>query len=279
MKSLIILIFFICLSACQKYPSNLDGLSPHYYSDNAVGSQDTENCCIVIAHAGGAIDGNSYSNSVEAVTRNYEIGTRLFELDFELTSDGAWVGTHDWPNWSHQTGFKGKLPPSQAQFKKQKIRFKRSGWSVPGEYSPITFEWLLDFLSIHQDAYIVVDTKADLQAIASHIVEGASPDQFIFQAYSLDDVDFLLGLDGNSKIILTLYKLGRKNIDLDAIAAQIDQLIGITMPVTWAAESELLSQIVKLGLPVYLHGRPGSINSRELHDRFSASRVAGFYLD
>lgn len=98
MKSLIILIFLICLSACQKYPSNLDGLSPHYYSDNAVGSQDTENCCIVIAHAGGAIDGNSYSNSVEAVTRNYELGTRLFELDFELTSDGAWVDAHDWPN-------------------------------------------------------------------------------------------------------------------------------------------------------------------------------------
>jgi hypothetical protein len=133
-------------------------------------------------------------------------------------------------------------------------------------------------LSKHQDAYIVVDTKADLQAIARHIVLGA-PDQFIFQAYSLDDVDFLLGLDGNSKIILTLYKLGRRNIDLGAITAQIDQLVGITMPVTWAAESELLSQIMKLGLPVYLHGRPGSINSRELHDRFAASGVAGFYLD
>ena len=35
-----------------------------------------DRCCVVIAHAGGGIEGNAYTNSLEAVEANYALGVR-----------------------------------------------------------------------------------------------------------------------------------------------------------------------------------------------------------
>lgn len=35
----------------------------------------------VIAHAGGGIDGNIYTDSLEALNQSYQNGTRLFDID------------------------------------------------------------------------------------------------------------------------------------------------------------------------------------------------------
>ena len=50
----------------------------------------------LIAHAGGAIWGYRYTNSLEAIDTAYANGFRFIELDFELTSDGSVVLIHDW---------------------------------------------------------------------------------------------------------------------------------------------------------------------------------------
>src|SRR5690625_6358053 len=42
----------------------------------------------VIAHAGGAIEGFNYTNSLEALNHAYDQGVRLFEMDILETSDG-----------------------------------------------------------------------------------------------------------------------------------------------------------------------------------------------
>ncbi len=49
-----------------------------------------------IAHAGGEIDGHTYTNSLEALNLNYKKGFRLFELDIHETSDHKYVAVHDW---------------------------------------------------------------------------------------------------------------------------------------------------------------------------------------
>lgn len=46
---------------------------------------------LMIAHAGGGINGLSYSNSIEALDLNYDKGFRIFELDFSWTSEGQSV--------------------------------------------------------------------------------------------------------------------------------------------------------------------------------------------
>ena len=54
----------------------------------------------LIAHAGGAYreaDGHTaYTNSLETLEQNYELGLRAFEFDFNLTSDGDLACLHNW---------------------------------------------------------------------------------------------------------------------------------------------------------------------------------------
>ena len=72
-----------------------------------------------IAHAGGEIDGEIYTNSLEALTKSYLDGFRLFELDIIRTSDGHFVAAHDWELWSEMTSYDGELPPDLKEFKKK----------------------------------------------------------------------------------------------------------------------------------------------------------------
>ena len=53
-----------------------------------------------IAHAGGEIDGYTYTNSLEAMNLSYSKGCKIFELDIIETSDGKLVAAHDWAHYS-----------------------------------------------------------------------------------------------------------------------------------------------------------------------------------
>ena len=50
----------------------------------------------LIYHAGGGIDGLTYSNSREALEHTLNQGNRFVEVDFLFTSDGQLVCAHDW---------------------------------------------------------------------------------------------------------------------------------------------------------------------------------------
>jgi hypothetical protein len=53
-----------------------------------------------VAHAGGALFEDSkiytYTNCREAVLYNYDKGYRVFEIDFNVTSDGKLAAVHSW---------------------------------------------------------------------------------------------------------------------------------------------------------------------------------------
>ncbi len=52
-----------------------------------------------LAHAGGEINGQRYTNSLEALNLNYSNGFRIFEIDIITTTDGHLVCAHDWDSW------------------------------------------------------------------------------------------------------------------------------------------------------------------------------------
>ena len=101
-----------------------------------------------IAHAGGAIDGHKYTNSLEAMNLSYKNGFRLFELDIIKTSDNVYVAAHDWKHWSGQTGYKGKVPPTRKEFLEQKILKK---------YTPMDMDAINTWFIKHPDAILVTD--------------------------------------------------------------------------------------------------------------------------
>ena len=101
-----------------------------------------------IAHAGGQIDGNRYTNSLEALNLNYKLGFRLFELDIIETSDNIYVASHDWERWADSTDYKGRLPPNREIFKKHKIL---------GKYTPLDMTDINIWFNNHPDAILVTD--------------------------------------------------------------------------------------------------------------------------
>jgi len=102
-----------------------------------------------IAHAMGGIDGEAYTNSMEAFKENYARGHRLFEVDLHFTSDGKLVLWHSWDFQycsSHTPGYK----PSYKEFMNSKIYDR---------YTPMDLKKLLKLMAKYPDIRIVLDGK------------------------------------------------------------------------------------------------------------------------
>jgi glycerophosphoryl diester phosphodiesterase len=151
----------------------------------------------LVAHAGGAVRGLTYTNSQEALDGHYAEGYRVFELDFDWTSDGRLVVIHDWEKTSAQFGTK----PHVFSYDEYVSSRRRDG------LHQLTFEDLCKWLQTHRDAFVVTDTKASnirflryLQASGSDI----GP-QLIVQIYRMSELQAARQL-GPRAVWLTVYK-------------------------------------------------------------------------
>ncbi|MBO6563332.1 MAG: hypothetical protein JJ956_01200 [Pseudomonadales bacterium] len=243
---------------------------------------NSNGCCFVIAHAGGGIDGNTYTNSLQAVDENYSLGTRYFEIDLAFTSDGHWVATHDWRHW-----LKKNLPnsspdfiPTLEDFTKTRIKKERLSWSIEKSYPPSTLSDFSLYLQKHPDAHIVTDIKnlTQFQQLLNDIRQLPAKKQFVLQVYNFEQIAKVKETLPDAKIILTMYRLGNPQKFVDEIETVRGELFGITMPMNWVSDA-FLKQANHWKLPVFLHGAPANINSRQLHHSMGLRGVNGFYLD
>ena len=74
----------------------------------------------IIRHAGGAIDGNTYTNSLEAVLNSIEKGYNFIELDLSLSDDGKIIFIHDWDTFKKQTNSINSNPISYEKYLNKK---------------------------------------------------------------------------------------------------------------------------------------------------------------
>jgi glycerophosphoryl diester phosphodiesterase len=107
-----------------------------------------------IAHAGGGYNGDTYTNSLDALDYNIARGFEFFEIDFSLTKDGHLVCIHDW-EYTFQKIFKFKTTekPSLETFK-----FLVKHASL---YRACTLEDLKIWLKQHPKTKLVTDVKED----------------------------------------------------------------------------------------------------------------------
>ncbi len=140
-----------------------------------------------IAHGGGGINGDMYTNSIEALNLNYEKGFQLFEMDIIKTSDNVYVAAHDWNQWSKKTGYKGETPVSLKTFKKNPIK----------KYTPMDLDDINKWFKNHPDAILVTDKVNDPEDFAKVFID---KDRMIMELFSLNaakeakklDIDVLL---------------------------------------------------------------------------------------
>jgi len=102
-----------------------------------------------VAHAMGAIDGQPYSNSLEAFQRNYDRGFRVFECDQVLLADGTVLVAHDGLEANY--GLNKAFPEATWA--------DLAGHKYLGQYTILRSEDILQLLIQHPDVYVIPDPK------------------------------------------------------------------------------------------------------------------------
>jgi len=220
-------------------------------------------CHAPVAHALGAIDGTTYTNSLEAFAANYARGFRVFEVDLARTRDGSIVALHEWRNiWP--------TVPSLAEFKARKIA---------GRYTPATLIDVLTILQSHPDVYLVVDFKGEIPDLLPDVVAAARamdpelPMRVIPQVSTEAEAEAAGELYRFPSEILTLYRTRASDAEVVALAARTGIQV-VTMSTSRFNEA-LVRRLDSLGVRVYVH----TVNDRDSETDLRAKGVWGIYTD
>lgn len=266
------LLYFSLASANQEVPFHNHFASP--------------DCCLLVSHASGSIEGMPYSNSLEALNANYALNRRVFEVDVILTADKQWALTHDWESWAIMTHqnlddrpFPTKIydyfasepmPPTSQVFINAKINH---------QYTPLLLTTLLDWMNTHPDTIVVLDSKNNSSALAQQIqAYPALKSRIIFEAFSESDLITLKKHVPTSNIIFATYKTEMSD---DALLALLKKqsVTALLLPLKQALRSLSYLRAHLGNLPIYVHGHPKDINSFELRHQLQQLGASGFFLD
>lgn len=222
---------------------------------------------LMIAHAGGAVGGQTYSNSLEALDDSYGRGCRLFELDIQWTSDGKLVLLHDWSTAAARI-FGGDFGDNW--------RSRETFLHTPrlDGLTSLDLEGLVSWLEAHPDAVVVTDVKwENLQALARlrSEVPGAER-RLIPQIYGFQEYARVREL-GFERIILTLYRSPAGDHEVADFARSVP-LFAVTMPLARAFDG-LPSILDEAGVASLVH----TVNSPRNARRLAELGVDGIYTD
>jgi glycerophosphoryl diester phosphodiesterase len=114
-------IFFIYLIGCDQNLTLTKNFTISEFIIN-IFDNDIRNEYKLIAHAGGGINNQKYTNSLEAINKSIKLGYKLIEIDLIETSDNKLVGAHDWDHFKMISNCcKNNEIPKLADFKNYKI--------------------------------------------------------------------------------------------------------------------------------------------------------------
>ncbi len=220
-----------------------------------------------IAHAMGAVDGLTLTNSREAFEENYNKGRRVFEVDFAITSDYEVVGFHKSPNFGPD---KPVIKMSYREF----LDFR-----YQGKYTPLDVADVLDLLDAHPDMYIVTDTKYNF-GLVMYVLKAATIQnqnllgRIIPQIYSPKDYDQVKKFPVR-EIIYTLYKdAGVSDDDVFDFVRERPDITVVTMS-TGRFSAPLAGRLSNINRHVFVH----TINNAADISNFRGQGARGFYTD
>ncbi len=221
-----------------------------------------------IVHAAGVYEGFRKTNSLEALENAYSNGNRYIELDFNFTSDLRPVCIHDWNHIAY-SGFDG-IKPTEDEFMQN---------GVYSLFSSINLEVLADFLTRHDDAYIITDVK-DLNVYFAGVINREYPqlkDRFIMQVYSENEYAHIRNL-GYENIIFSLYKLDwntKTDVEYLTAFAQSNALYGYTFPAELCEIDGYVDSLLGTDVPLFIH----TVNDKTEQKKYFDMGITGIYTD
>jgi hypothetical protein len=215
-----------------------------------------------IAHAGGSLLGLSYTNSLEALDRNYARDTRWFEMDFARDGKGDWWAVHDWAEVHAAIG----------------VPLDARGLGLPGQDSPgapyhlARLTQVLDWFAHHPDATLVTDTKDDNPQLLRRLAEApaALRPRIHPQIYRIPEYP-LARSGGLGAPIFTTYRSQYPWWVVSGFAAR-QPLLAVT--VTGTEVPEALRALAGR-VPLLTH----TVNDAAEADRLARAGLAGIYTD
>ena len=217
----------------------------------------------LIAHAGGEIDGLTYTNCQEALDLSYENGLRYFELDFSFTTDGHLICVHSYDGFMEKFFDAPRAACSYEQWQ---------GFSMLNDYTKLDMESAVAWFNAHKDAYLITDVKGDNLVALGKLAQYAPTlkERIIPQIYDFAQYDAVCAM-GYEKIILTLYRLDCPDEQVVTFA-QEHELFGVTMHLP-KGETGLPAAL--LPTRSFVH----TVNDKAEIQKYIDTGVFGFYTD
>ena len=239
-----------------------------------------------IAHAFGGILGQTYTNSLEAFLLNYQLGHRIFEVDFNLTEDGYVVLAHDAEHWRSSATVQttGDVQPLVFDITPFTYdNFMSSLWY--DQYHPLDLTDLFGLMQKYPDIYIVTDTKyfdeelvkQQFQAIVTNAntIDPTLLDRLIIQIYNPEMLDWIMEIYPWKSVIYTLYAVWNTWTPENVLAfAEASGVKFITMPGSWVSQT-----VSDLWLPAGITIAAHTINNLPSVARLQSLGVNHFYTD
>ena len=237
----------------------------------------------LIAHAGGTVRekeyNTKYTNSLEALRQNYNLGHRLFEMDFNLTNDKKLAAVHDW----HHFGNKDDVAPSSKEWKK----FQGYGSpETPSRFTTMLIGDVFDQMIINRDMVLVTDIKSmeiskeDRITQFKELVSEANKrdkellDRVIPQIYHQEMFGEIESIYPFKHVIYTLYASPDSGEEVLDFIAKHKEIEAVTVPIDDSRLTpKFIEQVHKLGKRVYVH----TIQTYESLTKYAAINVDGFY--
>ncbi|MEQ1770687.1 MAG: hypothetical protein ABL879_12700 [Devosia sp.] len=142
-----------------------------------------------VAHAAGGIGDTTYVNGIDALDANYARGFRIFEMDFNWTSDGVLVCNHDWKEYD------GKAPDF--------LTFERTNNALP--HPACTYPTATTWFKNHPQATLISDAK-DRVIETNAYLRRALGDQLLPTVYDLPTA-LAISQNGRYPMVLATYKM------------------------------------------------------------------------
>ncbi|ANQ52180.1 sulfatase-like hydrolase/transferase [Flammeovirga sp. MY04] len=136
-----------------------------------------------IAQAGGVIDKENYTNSLEALNNSYKKGFRFFELDFSQTKDKHIVAAHSWKAFHYFLGDNKADAFNYKDFISSKIY---------GKYSPLDMNLINQWFAKHTDAVLMTDNPISPKKLINLFVDNQ---RLMLKVFNMNDLDEALKLN------------------------------------------------------------------------------------
>ena len=161
----------------MKIFSKIDRYYQRLWEHKELFSRQIKPSQMLIAHAGGKIDGNVYTNSLEAIKASVDRGYKYIELDLVATQTPPYkiVGAHDYLLLCKMVGKIDNCNINTIDTKKDMIL---------GKYTLLDDEKILDFFLKHEDLWLVTDKIDNFELLNQKFFK--LKNRMIVEVFSLD---------------------------------------------------------------------------------------------